>query len=113
MMPKTSAECNCGQWQIGICQFCQRLSYVGFCTECRPLGLPWGRPEGLPHTQELGEGTGPRHADGMIAALEGTCRRPSRREPGRSCYFARPVKPSASVGIAMIAFRALGVPHVP
>ncbi len=31
----------------------------------------------------------------------------------RSCYFARPVKPCAIVGIAMIAFRALGVPHVP
>jgi hypothetical protein len=28
-------------------------------------------------------------------------------------YFARPVKPCAIVGIAMIALRALGVPHVP
>ena len=25
------------------------------------------------------------------------------------CYFARPVSPCATVGIAMIAFRALGV----
>ena len=42
-----------------------------------------------------------------------------RLDAGRSLsvcayrYFARPVKPWEMVGIAMIAFRALGVPHVP